>query len=90
MPAGPEWPSAIVRLTDAGGDPFRALSIRLEPHLSPSRRAAFRGDPAAQLAELGWIDEVLAEKPESARLLIVIDQFEELQTAIPEDPRRGS
>src|SRR4029077_11952122 len=27
VPALPEWPSAIVRLIDAGGDPFRALAI---------------------------------------------------------------
>ena len=27
VPTLSEWPSAIVRLTDAGGDPFRALTI---------------------------------------------------------------
>ena len=85
VPARPEWPSAIVRLTDAGGDPFRALAIRLEPHLPPPHRAAFRSDPGKALAKPGWIDAVLDEKPASACLLIVIDQFEELQTAVPEN-----
>src|SRR6516165_8362639 len=85
VPARPEWPSAIVRLTDAGGDPFRALAIRLEPHLPPPYRAAFRSDPGKTLAKPGWIDAVLDEKPASACLLIVIDQFEELQTAVPEN-----
>ena len=87
VPARPEWPSAIVRLTDAGGDPFRALAIRLEPHLPPPHRAAFRSDPGKALAKPGWIDAVLDEKPASACLLIVIDQFEELLTAVPEDLR---
>jgi len=85
VPARPEWPSAIVRLTDAGGDPFRALAIRLEPHLPPPHRAAFRSDPGKALAKPGWIDAVLDEKPASACLLIVIDQFEELLTAVPEN-----
>ena len=89
VPTLPEWPSAIVRLTDAGGDPFRALAMRLERLLPPSRRAVFRADPARRLAELGWIDELLEEKPASACLLIVIDQFEELQTAVLENLREG-
>jgi Tol biopolymer transport system component len=87
VPALPEWPSAIVRLTDAGGDPFRALAIRLEPLLPPSRRPAFRADPPKALAALGWVDDVLREKPASSCLLIVIDQFEELQTAVLENFR---
>jgi WD40 repeat protein len=87
VPALRECPSAIVRLTDAGGDPFRALVFRLEPHLSPTRRATFRANPAKRLAELGWIDELLEEKPASSCLLIVIDQFEELQTAVAEPLR---
>jgi WD40 repeat protein len=85
LPELGEWPSAIVRLIDAGGDPFRALSVRLGPHLPPSRRSEFRADPARRLGELTWIDEVLSEKPASTCLLIVIDQFEELQTAVPEN-----
>jgi hypothetical protein len=89
VPALPEWPCAIVRLTDAGGDPFRALAIKLEPLLPPPRRAAFRLDPATRLGEFGWIDQLLGEKPASACLLIVIDQFEELQTAVPENLREG-
>jgi WD40 repeat protein len=84
-----EWPSVIVRLGDAGGDPFRAFFNKLEPLLPPSRRAGFRADPARLLADLGWIDELLDEKPASARLLIVIDQFEELQTAVSEDLLAG-
>jgi internalin A len=87
VPALREWPTAIVRLTDAGGDPLRALAIRLDPLLPPSRRLALRADPATRLAELGWIDELLDEKPASASLLIVIDEFEELQTAVA-DPLR--
>ena len=87
VPALPEWPCAIVRLTDAGGDPFCALAIRLEPLLPPARRPAFRSDPTNRLAELGWIDEVLQERPASANLLIVIDQFEELQTGVTESLR---
>ena len=63
----------------------RALAIRLEPHLPPPHRAAFRSDPGKALAKPGWIDAVLDEKPASACLLIVIDQFEELQTAVPEN-----
>src|SRR5271166_3095052 len=89
VPALPEWPSAVVRLTDAGGDPFRALAIRLEPHLPPGRRAPLRADPGKWLAEFGWIDQLLEEKPASACLLMVIDQFEELQTAVPENLRTG-
>jgi hypothetical protein len=85
VPTLSEWPCEIVRLTDAGSDPFRSLAMRLEPLLPPSRRAAFRADPATRLAEFGWIDQLLAEKPASACLLIVIDQFEELQTAVAED-----
>ena len=88
-PKLPEWPSAIVRLTDAGGDPLRALAIRLEPLLLPSRRAAFRSDPAKGLVEPGWVEEVLSEKPASSCLLIVIDQFEELHAAVPENLRAG-
>jgi hypothetical protein len=84
VPALREWPSAIVRLTDAGGDPFRALAIRLETHLSPSHRAEFKADAAKALAKPGWIDELLGEKPASACLLIILDQFEELQTAVSE------
>jgi WD40 repeat protein len=84
-----EWPCAIVRLTDAGGDPFRSLATRLEPLLPPSPRAALRADPATRLGEFGWIDQLLGEKPASACLLIVIDQFEELQTAVPENLRAG-
>jgi internalin A len=87
IPALRGWPSAIVRLIDAGGDPFRALAIRLEPHLPPSRRPVFRSDPAKELADPGWIDAVLDEKPASSCLLIVIDQFEELQTAVAENLR---
>ena len=87
VPALSKWPSAIVRLIDASGDPFRALAIRLDHHLTPSRRPAFRADPAKALAERGWIDELLASKPASACLLIVIDRFEELQTAVPENLR---
>jgi hypothetical protein len=87
VPALPEWPRAIVRLTDAGGDPIRALAMSLE--LPPSRRAALRADPATCLREFGWMDQLLAEKPASACLLIVIDQFEELQTAVPENLRAG-
>ena len=52
VPALREWPSAVTRLTDVGGDPFRALFIKLEPHLSPSRRPAFRANPARQFVEL--------------------------------------
>jgi WD40 repeat protein len=89
VPVLPEWLCVIVRLTDAGGDPFRALAMRLGPLLPPPRRAAFRSDPAKRLAERGWIDELLAEKPASACLLIFIDQFEELQTAVPENLRAG-
>lgn len=87
LPLLGECPSVILRLTDASGDPFSALAIRLEPHLPPSRRRAFRSDPTKRLAELSWINEVLAEKPASACLLIVIDQFEELQTAVVENLR---
>src|SRR6516165_4627524 len=58
VPALPEWPSAIVRLIDAGGDPFRALAMRLDPLLPPSRRPVFRSDPAKELADPGWIDAV--------------------------------
>jgi len=87
VPALRAWPSAIARLTDAGSDPFRALAIRVEALLPPSRRAPFHTDPAARLAELGWIDELLAEEPASACLLIVIDQLEELQTAVAENLR---
>jgi WD40 repeat protein len=87
VPKLPEWPSVIARLTDAGGDPFRALVIRLEAHLPPSRYAVVRSDSNKALADLGWIDEVLQEKPASACLLIVVDQFEELQTAVPDDLR---
>jgi WD40 repeat protein len=89
VPALREWPSATVRLTDAAGDPFRAFANRLDPLLPPSRRVAFRTDPAKALAEPTWIDELLDEKPASACLLIVIDQFEELQTAVPENLRTG-
>ena len=88
LPTLSEWSSAITRLTDAGGDPFRALAIRLEPLLPPSRRAAFRADPAKHFTELGWIGELLVEKPASSCLLIIIDQFEELQTAVA-DPLRA-
>jgi hypothetical protein len=89
VPALREWPSAIVRLGDAGGDPLRALFNKLEPLLPPSRRAGFRADPAELLGDLGWIDELLKDQPASSRLLIVIDQFEELQTAVAEDLRAG-
>jgi WD40 repeat protein len=85
VPALPEWPSAIVRLIDAGGDPFRALAIRLEMHLPPSRRLAFRANPGEKLVKPGWIDKLLDEEPASTCLLIVIDQFEELLTAVAED-----
>ena len=88
-PALREWPRAIVRLTDAGGDPFHALANKLDQLLPPSRIATFRADPAAALAELSWVDDVLKEKPASACLLIVIDQFEELQTAVPDNLRAG-
>jgi len=87
VPALPEWPSAIVRLGNVGGDPFSALAIRLEPFLAPSHLEAFQADPAKELAKPGWIDEILQEKPASACLLIVIDQFEELQTAIADASR---
>jgi hypothetical protein len=53
VPVLGEWPSMILRLTDASGDPFSALAIRVEPLLPPSRRPAFRSDPAKRLAELG-------------------------------------
>jgi hypothetical protein len=88
VPKLPEWPCAIVRL-DAGGDPFRSLAMRLEPLLPTPLRAAFREEPATRLAELGWVDQLLAEKPASACLLVVIDQFGELQTAVPENLRAG-
>src|SRR6516225_2617205 len=87
VPALPEWPSAIVRLGNVGGDPFSALAIRLEPFLAPSHLEAFQAAPAKELAKPGWIDEILQEKPASACLLIVIDQFEELQTAIADASR---
>ena len=89
VPKLPEWPRAIVRLIDVGSDPFRALAIRLERYLSPSRRREFETNPAKGLATLGWVGEVLQEKPASACLLIVIDQFEELQTAVDENLRAG-
>jgi hypothetical protein len=87
VPALSEWPSAIVRLIYAGGDPFRALANKLEPLLLPSRCREFEANPAKGLGALGWVDEVLAEKPASTCLLIVIDQFEELQTAVAENLR---
>jgi hypothetical protein len=63
--------------------------MKLEPLLPPSRRAAVRADPAKELAKLGWIDDLLDEKPASTCLLIIIDQFEELQTAVAENLRAG-
>jgi WD40 repeat protein len=83
-PKLPGWPCVIVRLA---GDPFHALAIRLETFLPASHRRAFQDDPAKQLAAPGWIDDLLKDKPASACLLIVIDQFEELQTAVPENFR---
>jgi WD40 repeat protein len=87
VPVLPKWPSVIVRLIYAGNDPFRALANKLEPLLPPSRRREFKANPAKGLATLNWVDEILAEKPASSCLMIVIDQFEELQTAVAENLR---
>jgi len=50
VPALPEWQSVIVRLTDAGGDPIRALAMRLESRLRPAQRLGPirpRGSPSS-------------------------------------------
>ena len=84
IPGSAHWVQVRCTPAEQGDDPFRALALALVAHLPPGTQ------PAADLAERlvrepRYIDDLagqaLAGRPESARLLVFIDQFEELFTA---------
>ena len=95
-PPGEEWAITQIR---PGGQPFEALANGLLPLLEPEMTrtdrlievpklagALRRGDVA--LARVAT--EIIEDTPEAGRLLLVIDQFEELYTLCPDpDTRRA-
>jgi WD40 repeat protein/DNA-binding SARP family transcriptional activator len=80
-----------------GARPFDALAAALVPHLAPGLGATDQLIETRKLADallrqevsLGAVTErVVTQRPEVSRLLLVIDQFEELYTLCPEPAMR--
>ena len=89
LPAAAHWQVSSMVPAGHGGDPFLALTYGLarEPGVAPfdppTEAAAIKGYGAPALA--GLLARVLAGRPADACWLLVIDQFEELFTAVDED-----
>src|SRR5205085_11015684 len=89
LPGSEHW--KIVMLSP-GDDPFGTLAAALAPALREAK-AAVDNHLAVTLAEeelgLGQsVKRVLAGQPVGARLLLIIDQFEELFTLAPEEQQQ--
>ena len=89
LPAAAHWQVSAMVPAGQGGDPFLALAwglARAPQGLgldAPSEAAAIKGHGAAALADL--LSRTLAGRPAEARWLLIIDQFEELFTAVDEE-----
>ena len=89
LPAAADWQVSAMVPAGHGGDPFLALTYGLAraPGVSafdpPSEAAAIKGYGAPALSDL--LARVLAGRPAQAHWLLIIDQFEELFTAVDED-----
>ena len=76
-----------------GERPFQGMATALLPHLEPGLREAEGHLRAKELSEalregemslLGTLQQVLEKHPSTNRLLLVVDQFEELYTLCPD------
>jgi len=72
-----------------GGRPFQALAAAQQPYLKPNLEEAEvqQLSEALQEGETSFLDtlqQVLEKHPSTSRLLLVIDQFEELYTLCPD------
>lgn len=94
-PPNPAWDSLLMR---PGDRPFQRLSATLVPLLEPQlgeveqlaearRLAGHLGDASVMLADV--VDRILVKSSGTDRLLLVIDQFEELFTLTPDKARAG-
>ncbi|HRD67024.1 MAG TPA: SUMF1/EgtB/PvdO family nonheme iron enzyme [Candidatus Competibacter sp.] len=82
LPSGKDWPWLEFTPGGAEGDPYPILTARLEPRLKGCRSSeiikrlrAEQGYGPIELAE-----QILADRPAQAELLLFVDQFEELFT----------
>jgi WD40 repeat protein/class 3 adenylate cyclase/energy-coupling factor transporter ATP-binding protein EcfA2 len=86
LPGSDTWEPLVLA---PGPDPVRALAERLGPHLPGADPTALAArlqagpDALAQVAA-----EALAGRPDTARLLLVVDQFEEVFTACRDEAAR--
>jgi formylglycine-generating enzyme required for sulfatase activity len=90
FPAVKNLPVLIIKPDeDADGNPFTPLGTALHPLMAPgSDRAGLRRALSDDPRSIGkYIDTALRGLPDSAELLLVVDQFEELFTTV-EAPHR--
>jgi WD40 repeat protein/class 3 adenylate cyclase/energy-coupling factor transporter ATP-binding protein EcfA2 len=88
LPGSDTWEPLVLA---PGPDPLRALADRLAPHLPGADPAALAARLQAGPDALALVAaEALAGRPDTARLLLVVDQFEEVFTACRDEAaRRG-
>ncbi|MBV2154746.1 SUMF1/EgtB/PvdO family nonheme iron enzyme [Kitasatospora sp. SUK 42] len=93
IPGAESWRSLRFTPAEIEGNPFLALAAQLSEH----GRAPWTATPEVAARELEadaaavgrYIDEALAGAPSWARLLVVVDQFEELFGSGVEEERRA-
>jgi formylglycine-generating enzyme required for sulfatase activity len=84
LPGSKDWPWLEFTPGGAEGDPYPILTARLEPLLQsqgwrgPEILKTLRAEQGYGLIELA--EQVLADRPAHAELLLFVDQFEELFT----------
>ena len=87
LPGSDTWVPVVLA---PGADPLGALAERLAPLLPGADPAALAARLAAGPDALDQVAaEALAGRPETARLLLVVDQFEEVFTACRDEQRPG-
>jgi WD40 repeat protein/class 3 adenylate cyclase len=86
LPGSDAWVPVVLA---PGADPVRALAARLVPHLPGTDPAALTARLEAGHGALGQVAaEALAGRPETARLLVAVDQFEEVFTTCRDEAAR--
>jgi WD40 repeat protein/class 3 adenylate cyclase/energy-coupling factor transporter ATP-binding protein EcfA2 len=86
LPGSDTWVPVVLA---PGAEPLAALAARLAPHLPGADPAALAGRLEADSGALDQAAaEALAGQPEAARLLLVVDQFEEAFTTCRDETAR--
>jgi formylglycine-generating enzyme required for sulfatase activity len=90
LPGSAHWIDITFKPGERGGDPFLALAYALKAVLGTTgeREAELACDLRAEPdCFISHVSDLLRSRPQGARLLLVVDQFEELFTLAPADKR---